>query len=417
MNPEPPAGGDPIGDGQFALATDRPQTIEELVEAVARRVAEGHALYPQGGQTALDYGGIPTRPGAAIDVRGLDRIVDYPAADMTVTVEAGITLGSLREALAREGQRLWVEAPQPDRATLGGIFATDSSGPRRFGLGRPRDQILGVRYVSAAGEVVKGGGRVVKNVAGYDLPKLLTGSLGTLGIIAEMTLKVRPAPESSALAWASYPSLAAASDALDALNTSATRPVAVELLNPPAARAIFPGQQDGAWAVVVGFEDNRASIEWQADRIAAELASGKPTVVRDAEVEPFWAALVESQAAGDGPIRFRASLRPSALARFLDSVDPGLWSVQAHAGNGIARGAWIGEARDLDAFADEIGLLRERAKTLGGTLILPRCPTAWKGRLRVWGDPRPDWGLSAKVKRALDPAGVLNPGRFLDTIG
>ena len=125
-----------------------PLPIDELAETVALRVAEGHALYPRASPTAagtaLDYGGIPSRPGVAIDVRGLDRIVDYPVADMTVTVEAGITLNALRLVLAEYGQRLWVDAPQADRATLGGIYATDTSGPRRFGLGRPRDQILGI---------------------------------------------------------------------------------------------------------------------------------------------------------------------------------------------------------------------------------------------------------------------------------
>src|SRR6185312_5868323 len=123
----------------------------------------------------------------------------YPAADMTITVEAGITLAALGAVLAEQHQRLQIDAPDPDRATLGGVFATNTRGPRSFGLGRPRDQIIGVAFVTSDGELVKGGGRVVKNVAGYDFPRLLTGSLGTLGIIAQMTLKVRPMPEASEL--------------------------------------------------------------------------------------------------------------------------------------------------------------------------------------------------------------------------
>ncbi len=238
--PETSAGG-VLGDGRFAFATDRPSTLENLGDVVARRVREGHAIYPQGGATALDYGGVPARPGVAVDLRGLDRVVDYPAADMTITIESGITLDRLRKTLAEQGQRLVLEAPQSSRATLGGIFATNASGPRRFGLGRPRDQIIGIRFVDARGESIKGGGRVVKNVAGYDLPRLLTGSMGTLGIIAEMTLKVRPLPEASALAWCRFHRLLDAAQAVDRLNTSNTRPVAIELMNGPAASRIAPG--------------------------------------------------------------------------------------------------------------------------------------------------------------------------------
>jgi glycolate oxidase FAD binding subunit len=197
--PDTPAGG-PLGDGRFAWATERPETEEALREAVALRVAQGYALYPRGGGTALDYGGVPRAPGVAIDVRGLGRIIDYPAADMTITVEAGLTLAALQTALAAHRQRLPLDAPHPGRATLGGIYATDTSGPRRYGAGRPRDLIIGVGFVTADGHTVRGGGRVVKNVAGYDFPKLLTGSMGTLGILCQMTLKVRPTPEDSALA-------------------------------------------------------------------------------------------------------------------------------------------------------------------------------------------------------------------------
>ncbi len=181
-----------LGDGKKATSIEHPASIDELRQAVGRWAAEGLAIYPQGGKTALDYGGIPARPGVAIDTTSLKGVIDYPAADMTITVEAGITLAELQSILATEGQRLPLDAPSPERATLGGIYATNTCGPRRFAAGRPRDLILGVSFVTADGKEIKGGGRVVKNVAGYDFPKLLTGSMGTLGVITQMTLKVRP---------------------------------------------------------------------------------------------------------------------------------------------------------------------------------------------------------------------------------
>ena len=136
-----------------------------------------------------------------------------------------------------------VDAPDPDRATLGGIYATNTSGPRRYAAGRPRDQIIGVSFVTSEGVVVKGGGRVVKNVAGYDFPKLLTGSMGTLGIITQLTLKVRPIPEASAIVWVPFWNPKSLADALDQLNTSGTRPVALELFN---GSALEPS--DKGWA-------------------------------------------------------------------------------------------------------------------------------------------------------------------------
>ncbi len=229
--PDSPLGGR-LGDGRNAHATDRPETIDALRQVVTDRVAEGLAIYPQGGGTALDYGGTPRAPGVAVDTRALNRVIEYPAADMTITVEAGITLSALRAVLATENQRLLIDAPEPDRATIGGIFATNSCGPRRFGLGRPRDQIIGVSFVTADGAFVKGGGRVVKNVAGYDFPRLLTGSMGTLGVLSVLTLKVRPLPEASDLVWIPLANPDTIAAALERLNSSATRPVAVELLNP-----------------------------------------------------------------------------------------------------------------------------------------------------------------------------------------
>ncbi|HEY2159230.1 MAG TPA: FAD-binding oxidoreductase, partial [Isosphaeraceae bacterium] len=170
--PSPDTSATPLGGGRLASAVERPTTVDELREIIPRRVAEGLAIYPQGGRTALDYGGVPRRPGVAVDVTGLARVIDFPAADMTITVEAGITLDALSRVLDSEGQRLEIDAPQATQATVGGIFATNATGPRRYGCGRPRDQIIGVGFVTSDGNLVKGGGRVVKNVAGYDFPRL-----------------------------------------------------------------------------------------------------------------------------------------------------------------------------------------------------------------------------------------------------
>jgi glycolate oxidase FAD binding subunit len=383
---------------------------------VTKRAEADLAVYPQGGRTALDYGGPPRRPGVAFDVRALDQVIDYPAADMTITVQAGMTLGALTKALAGSNQRLPLDAPFPDQATLGGIYATNTSGPRRFGLGRPRDLIIGVSFVTAAGELVKGGGRVVKNVAGYDFPKLLTGSMGTLGIIVEMTLKVRPRPEASALACIPFADTLALAETLDRLNTSDTRPIAVELLNRVTTRfgPHLPGED---WCLVLGYEDNATSVEWQIDRLRQELGERARvmTVFRDQEAAPLGDFLVGFQAREIGPLTLVANLRPSTTISFCSGLDPEKWAVQAHAGNGIVHAHWLGEATS-ELPTGEISRFRKAAVQSGGNLILARCPTDAKARLVVWGSPRGDWALMEKVKQALDPKGILNPGRFVGTI-
>jgi glycolate oxidase FAD binding subunit len=406
-----------LGDGHPASFTDRPESLDDLRQAVTARVAQGLSIYPQGGRTALDYGGVPRTPGVALDTRALDRVIDYPAADMTITVEAGITARALGAVLAEKGQRLLVDAPQGDRATLGGVYATATCGPRRLGAGRPRDQVIGVSFVNADGAVVKGGGRVVKNVAGYDFPKLLTGSMGTLGIITQLTLKVRPIPEASALCWAAIADPALLDPLLDRLNTSATRPIALELLNPSAARRAGEGLglPVDSWVLALGFEDNAQSVAWQIDRIRSELGPAEAAVRENADAASLWSALIEFPALELGPISFTANLRPSSVVGFVRDLDPARWAVQAHAGNGIVRGHHLGPAA-VDALAPELARLRARAVQEGGNLILPRCPTAWKSVLPVWGEPRADWAIAARVKQALDPAGVMNPGRFVGSI-
>jgi glycolate oxidase FAD binding subunit len=404
----------PLGDGRNAFAVDRPDSVEALRECVSRRAAEGLAVYPQGGRTALDYGGIPARPGVALDVSSLNSVIDYPAADMTVTVGAGMTLSNLQAVLATEGQFLPIDAPFPERATLGGIYATNTCGPRRFGWGRPRDQIIGVSFVTADGNEVKGGGRVVKNVAGYDFPKLMTGSMGTLGVLTQMTLKVRPKPGASVLVVVRFDRPMAAREAVGRLNTSATRPVAVELLNRAGAELVGLGSANAT--LVLAFEDNAESVAWQVERVKAELADADVTVLTAAEAASVWAGLTGFAAMEPGPLSFVASPGRSSARSFVDAV-PDHWAVRIHAGSGIVHAHALAFLREADLTSWK-SLLESFPGMRGpsGSMILTRCPTDWKAELKVWGDRRGDWAIMEKIKAVLDPGAMLNPGRFVGTI-
>ena len=412
--PDAPGAG-PLGDGRFATEAVHPRTVDEVREAVTRQAEAGRAVYPQGGRTALDYGRPPGRPGAAVDVSGLNRVIDYPHADMTITVQAGMTVAALRSVLAEHRQRFLIDVPQADRATIGGVYATNASGPRRFGLGPPRDQIIGVSFVTSDGNEVKGGGRVVKNVAGYDFPKLMTGSLGTLGVITQATLKVRPRPGASALVWLAVDGPGALEAYRPAIDASALRPVAVEFLNPSAATILgrSVGLVGGVWTLVLGFEDAATSVAWQVDHLRS-MAQGPVEVLRDDEAQPLWTAMTDFQAA-PGPLVCSASMRPSFVAEFMAEFASDRWALQAHAGSGVVRMRAIQELSEDQAAAD-VAASRARIASAGGALVVVRCPTAWKPRLKVWGDPRPDWALGRAVKTALDPIGLMNPGRFVGEV-
>ncbi len=414
--PASPLGGT-LGDGRDALATLRPAHVDDLCQTVREQVALGNAIYPQGGRTALDYGGVPRRPGVAVDTTGINRLIDYPYADMTITVEAGMTLSALRAILAEQRQRVLVDAPDPDKATLGGIYATNTSGPRRYSAGRPRDLIIGISFVTSLGVVVKGGGRVVKNVAGYDFPKLLTGSMGTLGIITQLTLKVRPMPEASAIVWVPFWNPKNLADTVDQLNKSATRPSALELLNGSAARTVGQGLglPTGQAILAVGYEDNAVSVRWQLDRLKAELGRDDIAVLEGEDAQPLWQALTDFQAARLGPVSFVANIRPSSVASYVEALDPERWSVQAHAGNGIVRAHALGEW-SIATMTQQIEKFQGLACQDGGNVILAHCPTEWKKNLPVWGKPRGDWSIAERVKAALDPHAAMNPGRFVGQI-
>jgi glycolate oxidase FAD binding subunit len=407
-------------DDLALTAVVRPGSVAELGDLVRRAAAESQAVYPLGGRTMLAVGRPPDRPGYGADLRSFAAVVDYPARDMTITVQAGVTIAGLQRTLAAERQRLPVDVPRPEQATLGGALAVNVSGPRRYGYGTLRDYVIGISTVNDEGHETKAGGRVVKNVAGYDLCKLHIGALGTLGVITQVTLKVRPLAETDALVVFGCEA-AALGPLLDRLHQGRTRPACVDVLNAAAARAAGLEPPDGPWVVVVGYEDPAEAMAWQVKQLLGEVGRA---AVRELEVRagslagPWWRALTESTWPEDARLTFKANLLPGAVAAFClraASAFPDFLRLHAHAGSGIVRGC-VADALTLD---DALAMLKELHAALGdgpGNLVLPRCPTEWKRAVPVWGRPGGDADLMRSVKAALDPRQLFNPGRFLDGI-
>jgi glycolate oxidase FAD binding subunit len=376
------------------LPVHRPISVAELCALVRETRAAKHGLYPVGGGTTLDYGLPPTKPGVVCSTTALARVIDYPARDMTITVQAGVTLAALQAELAKEGQWLPVDVPAPEQATLGGAVAVNASGPRRYGYGTLRDYVIGISFVTDDGVEVKAGGQVVKNVAGYDLMKLQIGALGTLGVVTQLTLKVKPKPEASAAVVFGCDS-AALGGVLDVLAASKTRPVAVEVLNRGAWRAanLTPAFVTD-WILAVGFEEKAAAVRWQVSTLLDEL---KPALVREVTELPgttILDALAALQLRSESRLIGKRSVLPSKLAETV--TEPTSALVHAHALNGVI---WIHAEDSLPEGA-----------------VSRRCPVERKKALPVWGTPPSGWELMRHVKQTLDPDNVFNPGRLFGDI-
>lgn len=404
------------------LPVVRPLSVAELSEVVRRAAAEGQAVYPLGGRTMLDFGLPPSKPGVAVDLRGLDQVIDYPARDMTITVQAGITIAKLQAVLAAEKQQLPVDVPFPDRATIGGALATNASGPRRYSYGTLRDYVIGISAINDEGHEIKAGGRVVKNVAGYDLCKLLVGSLGTLGVITQVTLKLKPVPEAQIVHTVGSSS-EAVGPLLDQLHKTQARPMWLELLNRATIKSLSKQAQDflvkAPWFAIVGFEGNHESLQWQSHRALQEI---KDAVHRGmglhsvgGATKQLWPDFFQEPTLESSQLVFKANLLPSATAAFCCWADtlPHEVQLRAHAGSGIVVGHLPDDLTREQAAAMLTALL-DKATAAQGNLVLLRCPPAWKRNLPVWGRPRGDAWLMRRVKQALDPRGVFNPGRFID---
>ena len=280
----------------------RPANVKELAARLADASKHGQKL-------------------AALDLSLLDRVLEHTPEDMTATVEAGITLASLQTQLSRRGQWLPIDPPNPESTSIAAVLNTNASGPRRFGYGTIREHLIGLKVVLADGRVITAGGKVVKNVAGYDLCKLFVGSHGSLGIIFEATFKLRPLPEAEEFLQAGCASLAEAGQRIDAVLESELTPVVLDLHQLPAHDSLSRDRGDRpALSLVLGLAGTRAEVEWQVQKAGTLGWSERSNLEHESQ---FWSSGKE--------VRF-LSVLPSRLTATLLSLGPA--SFVARAGNG-----------------------------------------------------------------------------------
>jgi glycolate oxidase FAD binding subunit len=389
-----------------------PDTPAVLAEIMSLSHRNHWKVLPCGSGTKLSWGGSLANVDLVVSTAQMNRLIDHAVADLTITVEAGMPLAQIQLILAQTGQFLALDPTIPHQATAGGIVATADAGSLRQRYGSVRDQLLGISFVRADGQIAKAGGRVVKNVAGYDLMKLFTGSFGTLGIISQVTFRVYPLPETSQTVI-----LAGNGDAIAALTaqllTSALTPTAIDLLSPRQATCLGLAQN---LTLLVRFQSVAASVTAQSERL---LALGKQlglsVAIADDEAV-LWERLGETQRQRRSPTQIEPAIickigvLPAAAVATLTQLEllssGGMGLIHAGKGLGMVRFP-VTEAMS------QILSLRRYCESQGGFLTILEAPTELKEKMDVWGYIGNSLDVMRRLKQQFDPKNILSPNRFV----
>jgi len=391
--------------GVAATQVFSPASLDEASAVLTDLAAKKRTVTVVGGETALELGNAPSAVDAVVSTARLDRIVEYAPADQIVTVEAGIKLKNLQEQLLPNRQRLALDPPLPGRATLGGVIATNAYGPRRTRYGTVKDLIVGMTIVRPDGAIARGGGKVVKNVAGFDVPKLMVGSLGTLGMIATVTLRLHPLPDAErALLFTGCTAAEVHAFVGDMIAAQ---------LEPAVALAIGEGRK---YMLCVRFEGFSAGVDAQ---VVALHAIAQRRGRHAEELSPLdWVPIdaAHDAARTSNALRVKISAPPSEFAHLHEHVVAPLAAQLGDARAAAYPSAGIAfvsgnppDARVTETLAASRGL----AESKGGTLVVTAAPAEIRAGIDVWGTPPAAYGLMRALKARFDPGRRFNPGRFV----
>ncbi len=422
-------------DGVEPGAAVFPNTIEEVSHVLSAADRDGKGVVPWGGGTAMGLGNLPRACDLVIGTSRLNRVLEYEPSDLTVVVEAGITLGAVQEELGEKGQFLPLDPPLPEKATIGGILSANSSGPIRAQFGAIRDRLIGVKVVNPNGDVTKGGGKVVKNVSGYDMNKLYTGALGTLGIIVEAAFKLAPLFKETRSLLIGCDAASEAGEIAKDLRGAGVDPVALQLVG-GVGFAVRTG-----YAVALKIGGVREAVERQT-RVVTDLCNDRGLPATD-EGEKFWQILrkgasgytIEGGYSGENFWRLvcdagrgsnspatmivKATCLPSDSASLVERIrqvgGEGL-SVSCNMVNGVIYGYWMDRETPTDTLEALVTAIRDVATEMNGHCVIEACPPELKERIDVWGFDGPQVALMKRIKEQFDPNGTLNPGRFVKGI-
>ncbi len=444
-------------DGMVPKAVVYPKNTRQVSDVVKYANESNLAIVPWGGGSKIGMGNPPTRLDLVLCTRRMNHMKDVDVANLTLTVEAGVKFLDIQARLATEDDRCYlpledlltegdemicsdrshsgcflpIDAPYSASATIGGIIAANSSGPRRLLYTLPRDLILGIRFVAANGDIIGSGGKTVKNVSGYDISKLMVGSAGSLGILCEMTLRLLPLPESMETLLFSFASFEDASDFVGRIFDTQLLPAAVEVMN----RAAFDNLKidavadftPGAFLVSVALEAFSEAVERMRKemiKMAADANASSRAVLPEAAHRPFWLAVgdLNSSVAGKHPDVVTAQLNYSiaewkSIVEFASGAltENGLdHTLLTHAGSGVSQINLLLDANgSKKKTSDTIRKMLHRCRKSDGNLVVQRAPVEMKSDLPIWGEPGSDIVVMKMIKAKLDPNNIMSPGRYV----
>ncbi|ARI78540.1 FAD-binding oxidoreductase [Halobacillus mangrovi] len=402
----------------------KPTTEAEISEIVREADEENINLTIESGGTKRGYGGVKTAYDWTLSLSDYKGVVEHNVGDMTVTVRAGTTITELQNFLRQHNQMVSIDPDWPDQATIGGVIASNESGCKRLKYGSARDLVIGLRVVYPNGEIIRTGAKVVKNVAGYDMNKLFIGAMGTLGVITEITMKLRPIPKYESLLQVSVPE-----EKMDELKTlavaiqdSVIEPVSLELVNPNLSKKLT-GREE--YMLLVAFEDVEKSVRYQEEWVENHKSeSAFIQVIRQDKAREFWRtfstlapnSLTDGQT---GSIQAILKIGSKNMDVFQIMKDSGTItssvSIEAHGGmgHGISQYTLAGEEAEV---LEAIRVLRKIAESKKGYAIGKHLPYKLRKEIDAWGEKTSSFFLFEGIKQKVDPRNTLNHQRFIGGI-
>jgi glycolate oxidase FAD binding subunit len=437
----------PVGDIEIDEVTPqavvRPVDRLQISELLLWASSEHLSVLPRGGGTRSGLGNVPRKADVILDLGAFDQLIDYQPADMTATVEAGMTLATLQERLTPGGEFVPIESAQHGRSTVGGVLAVGAGGPLSHSYGLPREWLIGMSVMGTNGVSTKSGGKVVKNVTGYDLNKLYTGSLGTLGVIVEATFKLLPVDPQSGMLLASFPTLSDSLSAGRKLLHSSVSPMGCHSVTAGVSRKLQDSTQAASQDLGLGDEDTSLFFAFYSGRSQATrrrleeaaailLAEGANAVQRiegpAAKGLLRWITDAPPQISDDAALVMKVSVQSKSSARTsAECSDIVLFGEKpeqmADPGFGTTRLFWpkYGDIQSTHSMEpqpiiDAIQQVRQVVARYEGSAIVEQCPITTKTQIEVWGDYPDSLAIMQSIKNRFDPNGILNPGRFLGGI-
>ncbi len=406
-------------DGKAPRLIVSPANPDEISEILRVANEEGASICTRSQGTKMDVGNTPRSMDIMLCMFRLGCILEHDSGNLTVTTEAGVRLSELQKALGDKKQFLPLDPMFSSSCSIGGVLASNSNGPRRLRYGSVRDLLIGLKAVLPTGERIRAGGKVVKNVAGYDMCKLFVGSFGTIGIIIEATFKLYPLPEVQKTVLLPLESPSKAFELVSLLLDSLVLPSSIEVLNYSTLNALSSKAdlsfREGASCLAIRLEGFQESVKREISEIS-KMGIGYTRILEEPEQEEFWTVLSDFYHKSGSNFRFKASVPISIASSVFSKVEEysknlGLsMKLISHAGNGIVYGFFSAEELDkLIRFINELGSYTEKA---GGYLVVESAPTEIKEKINIWGYLPEGIKIMRNIKERFDPKGIMSPGRL-----